>query len=239
MKIIPAIDLINGQCVRLEQGDYAKSKVYNADPLDQAKAFEDAGISYLHLVDLDGAKAGKVINYKIIESIASKTNLIIDFGGGVRTDQDVKIALESGASKLSLGSIAVKNKVLATDMIQNFGADKFILSADVKKDIVQINAWQDSGDLVIDDLIEQYAELGLNEVVCTDISKDGMMQGPGKDLYKRLISKYSKIRLIASGGVTEIQDLNELQAMGCEGAIIGKAIYEGSITLKQLEQYAN
>ena len=239
MKIIPAIDLINGQCVRLEQGDYAKSKVYNADPLDQAKAFEDAGISYLHLVDLDGAKAGKVINYKIIESIASKTNLIIDFGGGVRTDQDVKIALESGASKLSLGSIAVKNKVLATDMIQNFGADKFILSADVKKNIVQINAWQDSGDLVIDDLIEQYAELGLNEVVCTDISKDGMMQGPGKDLYKRLISKYSKIRLIASGGVTEIQDLNELQAMGCEGAIIGKAIYEGSITLKQLEQYAN
>ncbi|MDA8596174.1 1-(5-phosphoribosyl)-5-[(5-phosphoribosylamino)methylideneamino]imidazole-4-carboxamide isomerase [Flavobacteriaceae bacterium] len=239
MKIIPAIDLINGQCVRLEQGDYAKSKVYNADPLDQAKAFEDAGISYLHLVDLDGAKAGKVVNYKIIESIASKTNLIIDFGGGVRTDQDVKIALESGASKLSLGSIAVKNKVLATDMIQNFGADKFILSADVKKDIVQINAWQDSGDLVIDDLIEQYAELGLNEVVCTDISKDGMMQGPGKDLYKRLISKYSKIRLIASGGVTEIQDLNELQAMGCEGAIIGKAIYEGSITLKQLEQYAN
>ncbi|MGB0776585.1 MAG: 1-(5-phosphoribosyl)-5-[(5-phosphoribosylamino)methylideneamino]imidazole-4-carboxamide isomerase [Flavobacteriaceae bacterium] len=239
MKIIPAIDLINGQCVRLEQGDYAKSKVYNANPVDQAKAFEDAGISYLHLVDLDGAKAGKVVNYKIIESIASKTNLIIDFGGGIRSNQDVKIALESGASKLSLGSIAVKNEVLATDMIQNFGADKFILSADVKKDIVQINAWQESGDLVIDDLIEQYAELGLNEVVCTDISKDGMMQGPGKDLYKRLISKYSKIRLVASGGVTEIQDLNELQAMGCEGAIIGKAIYEGSITLKQLEQYAN
>ena len=239
MKIIPAIDLINGQCVRLEQGDYAKSKVYNANPVDQAKAFEDAGISYLHLVDLDGAKAGKVVNYKIIESIASKTNLIIDFGGGIRSNQDVKIALESGASKLSLGSIAVKNEVLATDMIQNFGADKFILSADVKKDIVQINAWQESGDLVIDDLIEQYAELGLNEVVCTDISKDGMMQGPGKDLYKRLISKYSKIRLIASGGVTEIQDLHELKAIGCEGAIIGKAIYEGSITLKQLEQYAN
>jgi len=239
MKIIPAIDLINGQCVRLEQGDYDKSKIYNANPLDQAKAFEDAGISYLHLVDLDGAKAGKIINYKIIESIASKTNLIIDFGGGIRSELDVRIALDSGATKLSLGSVTVKNEILAKNIIQQFGADKFILSADVKGDVVQINAWQESSELRIDDLLEQYIPLGLNEVVCTDISKDGMLQGPGTKLYRRLISKYSQIELIASGGVTNISDLEELGEMGCSGAIIGKALYEGSITLKELERYAN
>ena len=239
MRIIPAIDIIGGACVRLEQGDFSKHQTYNADPLDQAKQFEDHGMKFLHLVDLDGARSGKVINYKIIESIASKTNLHIDFGGGVRSLEDVRVVLESGAKQVSLGSVAVKKPELVDDLIQKYGTAPFILSADVKDGIIQINGWQDNAGVLLTDFVKKYGEKGILDVICTDISKDGMLSGPGMGIYKSLLQDFPATKLVASGGVSSYQDLDDLIELGCDGAIIGKAIYEGRIDLKTLEQYVD
>ncbi len=239
MEIIPAIDIIDGKCVRLTQGDYTQKKVYNENPLEVAKAFEDIGIRRLHLVDLDGAKKGEVINLKILESIASRTKLIIDFGGGIKKDADINNVFEAGASIATVGSIAIKNKELFFSWLQRFGPDKILLGADVKGEKIAINGWLETTDISVFDFINQNSEKGVVTLFCTDISKDGLLQGPSIDLYKKIKQKFPTINLIASGGVTTINDLTELKEIACSGAIVGKAIYEGRITMKQLMQYVN
>lgn len=235
MRIIPAIDIIEGKCVRLSKGDYSTKIVYNEDPLEVAKAFEDNGILYLHLVDLDGAKSRSIVNYKTLEKIASRTNLKIDFGGGIKSDKDVDIAFENGASQITGGSIAANNPTLFLSWLEKFGGEKLILGADCKNQMIATNGWLESSDLNVLDFIASYEKQGLQYTVCTDIDKDGMLDGPSIELYKEIINQ-SKIKLIASGGVTTMKDLDELKAIGCEAAIIGKAIYEGRITLKELRQ---
>ncbi len=239
MKIIPAIDIINGKCVRLTKGDYSTKKVYNEDPLEVAKLFEDHGIMYLHLVDLDGAKANSIINGKVLESISNNTNLIIDFGGGIKTTDAVKQAFELGATQITAGSIAAKNPVLVFDWIKEFGADKIILGADVNNRKIAIHGWQESTELELDEYIESYITNGVQSVICTDISKDGMLKGSSIELYQQLLAKFPTLKLIASGGVTSIEELSQLKLIGLDGAIIGKAIYEDKITLKQLEKHVN
>tara|TARA_B110000046_G_C12895381_1_gene356200 strand:+ start:134 stop:847 length:714 start_codon:yes stop_codon:yes gene_type:complete len=233
MKIIPAIDLIDGKCVRLSKGDYGTKKIYNENPLEVAKEFEDNGIEYLHLVDLDGAKSKRIVNYKTLERIASKTSLKIDFGGGLKSNNDLKIAFESGAQQITGGSIAAQKPELFKSWIQKYGGDKIILGADCLNRKIATNGWLKTTEIDVLDLIQEYEKQGIKSVICTDISKDGMMSGPSIALYKELISN-TKIQLIASGGVSNIEDLYELSALGCEGAIVGKAIYEGKVTLKQL-----
>jgi phosphoribosylformimino-5-aminoimidazole carboxamide ribotide isomerase len=234
MKIIPAIDLIDGKCVRLTQGDYGQKKVYNENPLEVARSFEDAGIKFLHLVDLDGAKSGKVINWHVVETLTTKTNLAIDFGGGIKTADEISRLLDAGIKQVNLGSIAVKNSNLVFEWIEKFGTEKIILSADVKDEVVQISGWQETASLSINDFIQLYSENGIKTVTCTDIATDGMLSGPNTMLYKKLLLKFPKIDWIASGGVSGIQDVVELKAAGVNGVIIGKAIYEGRITLHQL-----
>ncbi len=233
MKIIPAIDLIEGKCVRLSQGDFGTRKIYNENPLEVAKEFEDNGIEYLHLVDLDGAKSNKIVNYKTLERIASKTNLKIDFGGGLKSNNDLKIAFESGAQQITGGSIAAQKPELFTSWIQKYGGTKIILGADCLNRKIATNGWLQTTEIHVLELIEKYEKQGIQYVICTDISKDGMLSGPSIALYKDLISS-TNIKLIASGGVSNLEELYELKALGCEGAIVGKAIYEGKITLKQL-----
>ncbi len=233
MKIIPAIDLIDGKCVRLSKGDYGTKKIYNENPLEVAKEFEDNGIEYLHLVDLDGAKSKRIVNYKTLERIASKTSLKIDFGGGLKSNNDLKIAFESGAQQITGGSIAAQKPELFKSWIQKYGGDKIILGADCLNRKIATNGWLKTTEIDVLDLIQEYEKQGIKSVICTDISKDGMLSGPSIALYKELISN-TKIQLIASGGVSNIEDLYELSALGCEGAIVGKAIYEGKVTLKQL-----
>jgi len=233
MKIIPAIDLMEGKCVRLSQGDFDTRKIYNENPLEVAKEFEDNGIEYLHLVDLDGAKSNKIVNYKTLERIASKTNLKIDFGGGLKSNNDLKIAFESGAQQITGGSIAVQKPELFTSWIQKYGGTKIILGADCLNRKIATNGWLQTTEIDVLELIEKYEKQGIQYVICTDISKDGMLSGPSIGLYKDLISS-TNIKLIASGGVSNLEELHELKALGCEGAIVGKAIYEGKITLKQL-----
>jgi len=233
MKIIPAIDLMEGKCVRLSQGDFDTRKIYNENPLEVAKEFEDNGIEYLHLVDLDGAKSNKIVNYKTLERIASKTNLKIDFGGGLKSNNDLKIAFESGAQQITGGSIAVQKPELFTSWIQKYGGTKIILGADCLNRKIATNGWLQTTEIHVLELIEKYEKQGIQYVICTDISKDGMLSGPSIALYKDLIST-TNIKLIASGGVSNLEELYELKALGCEGAIVGKAIYEGKITLKQL-----
>jgi phosphoribosylformimino-5-aminoimidazole carboxamide ribotide isomerase len=233
MRIIPAIDIIDGKCVRLTKGDYSTKKTYNENPLEVAIEFEANGIEYLHLVDLDGAKSNQIINYKVLEQIASKTNLKIDFGGGLKSDKDVEIAFQSGANQITGGSIAVKNSAVFRNWITKYGADKIILGADCNNRKIATSGWLESSELDVVDFIKQYEQEGIKHVVCTDISKDGMLQGASNDLYKEIIKK-TKVRLVASGGVSCINDLLLLQQMGCEGAIVGKAIYEGKILLKDL-----
>ena len=233
MKIIPAIDLMEGKCVRLSQGDFDTRKIYNENPLEVAKEFEDNGIEYLHLVDLDGAKSNKIVNYKTLERIASKTNLKIDFGGGLKSNNDLKIAFESGAQQITGGSIAVQKPELFTSWIQKYGGTKIILGADCLNRKIATNGWLQTTEIDVLELIEKYERQGIQYVICTDISKDGMLSGPSIGLYKDLISS-TNIKLIASGGVSNLEELYELKALGCEGAIVGKAIYEGKITLKQL-----
>lgn len=236
MRIIPAIDIIDGKCVRLSQGDYDSKKIYNEDPLEVALEFQDNGIQYLHLVDLDGAKAGQVINYKVLEKLANRTDLQIDFGGGIRTDNDVRIALESGAKQITGGSVAVKDRALFLSWLEAYGADRIILGADARDRKIAVSGWLDSTEEKLSDFIKAYQRQGVQYVISTDISKDGMLQGPAFDLYKELMEESPEIKLIASGGVSSMKDLELLAEAGLEGAIVGKAIYEGHITLKELSK---
>jgi phosphoribosylformimino-5-aminoimidazole carboxamide ribotide isomerase len=237
MRIIPAIDIIDGKCVRLSKGDYNTQKIYNEHPLEVAKAFESHGINYLHVVDLDGAKNGQITNYKILEQLASKTNLKIDFGGGLKSDADLKIAFECGASQITGGSIAVKNPELFQQWISSYGAERIILGADQNNGKIAVSGWTETSELELVPFIQAYIQKGITTVICTDISKDGMLEGPNVALYQQLITEIPALQLIASGGITHLSDLQKVAAVGCEGAIIGKAIYEGIISLKQLEQY--
>ncbi|WP_422091929.1 1-(5-phosphoribosyl)-5-[(5-phosphoribosylamino)methylideneamino]imidazole-4-carboxamide isomerase [Tenacibaculum ovolyticum] len=236
MRIIPAIDIIEGKCVRLTKGDYATKKIYNENPVEVAKEFEDNGIEYLHLVDLDGAKSQHIVNYKILEQIAAKTSLKIDFGGGLKSDDDLRIAFDNGASQITGGSIAVKNPEVFTGWFAKYGADKIILGADCINRKIATHGWLETSEIDVIDFIKQYEKIGLKNTICTDVAKDGMLQGASVDLYQEILSK-SAINLIASGGVSKIEDLFRLKEIGCEGAILGKAIYENRISLKQLQNF--
>ncbi len=261
MRIIPAIDIIDGKCVRLTKGDYDTKRVYNENPLEVAKQFEDSGIEYLHLVDLDGAKAKQIINHKILEGIATKTNLKIDFGGGLKRNEDLKIAFDSGANQITGGSIAVKKPYVFENWIANYGSGKIILGADCNNSKIAVSGWQEESNFEVIPFIKSYQEKGIEYVISTDISKDGMLEGPSFELYNRILKECSvisskveksqtskkdlstpleetsSIKLIASGGISKIDELPKLQEMGCEGVIIGKAIYENRISLKQLEKF--
>ena len=235
MRIIPAIDIIDGKCVRLTKGDYATQKIYNENPLEVAKAFEENGIQYLHLVDLDGAKSKHIVNYKVLETIAKNTSLKIDFGGGIKSNKDVKIAFESGAAQITGGSIAVQNPELFLEWVNSYGAEKIILGADAHNRKIATQGWLESSEKDVVQFIADYEQKGLNYVVCTDIAKDGMLQGTSNELYREILQK-TKVKLIASGGVSSIKDVLELIVLGCEGVIIGKAIYEGKIKLEELRK---
>lgn len=236
MKIIPAIDIIDGKCVRLSKGNYNSQITYNQNPLEVAKTYEDHGIEFLHLVDLDGAKSNHIINYSVLEIIASKTNLKIDFGGGIKTENDVNLAFNSGANQVTCGSVAVKQPEIFCDWILNYGSEKIILGADVRGKYVATDGWINTSNQTIFDFINFYKNKGIETVTCTDISKDGMLEGPSFKLYSKIIDAYN-INLVASGGVSEYDDILKLDDMGCYGIIIGKAIYENKISLKQLENF--
>lgn len=246
MRIIPAIDIIDGKCVRLSKGDYSTKKIYNENPLEVAKEFEAHGIQYLHLVDLDGAKSKHIVNHKVLEEIASKTTLKIDFGGGLKTDADLKVAFECGANQITGGSIAVKDPKTFKSWLQQYGNEKIILGADAKNEMVAISGWMEDSNEELIPFIQKYVEEGISYVICTDISKDGMLQGPAFDLYRKILNDTTMpgraqsrpaLKLLASGGISTFQELPELVEIGCEGVIIGKAIYENRITLKQLENF--
>ena len=243
MRIIPAIDIIDGKCVRLSKGDYSTKIIYNENPLEVAKEFEAHGIEYLHLVDLDGAKSSQIVNYKILEQIASKTKLKIDFGGGLKSDADLKIAFESGANQITGGSIAVKNRAIFEKWIAEYGADKIILGADATNEKVAVSGWLEDSNEDLIPFIQDYQNKGIQYVICTDIAKDGMLEGPSFDLYAKILEQCNvkssgvEIKLIASGGISTFDELPKLAELGCEGTIIGKAIYEGRILMKQLEEF--
>ncbi|SFD08388.1 1-(5-phosphoribosyl)-5-[(5-phosphoribosylamino)methylideneamino]imidazole-4-carboxamide isomerase [Algibacter pectinivorans] len=243
MRIIPAIDIIDGKCVRLTKGDYDTKKIYNENPLEVAKMFEGSGIEYLHLVDLDGAKAKHIVNYKVLEQIASKTKLKIDFGGGLKTNEDLHIAFNSGARQITGGSIAVKDAETFEGWISKYGGNKIILGADSDAGKISISGWMEQSKEDVIPFIKGYQKKGIQYVICTDISKDGMLEGPSFDLYKEIIDSCSNsssgqsIKLIASGGISHIDELPKLIELGCEGVIIGKAIYENRIKLHQLEKF--
>lgn len=237
MRIIPAIDIIEGKCVRLSKGDYNTKIIYNENPLEVAKSFEAHGIEYLHLVDLDGAKSSRIVNYKILEQIATKTSLKIDFGGGLKSDDDLKIAFESGVNQITGGSIAVKNRAIFEKWIAEYGSDKIILGADANNEKVAVSGWLEDSNEDLIPFIQEYQTKGIEYVICTDIAKDGMLEGPSFDLYKKILSEAKDVKLIASGGISTFDELPKLAELGCEGTIIGKAIYEGRISLKQLEKY--
>lgn len=236
MEIIPAIDIIDGKCVRLTQGDYNRKVVYHDEPLEMAMKFEDHGIKRLHLVDLDGAREGKVRNWKVLESLASKTGMIIDFGGGIKSEDDVNIVFNSGASLATIGSVAVKDENEFIKWIAKFGPGKFFLGADVREEKLSIHGWKEQTEISIFDFIRKYQQYGIQQVFCTDIAKDGAMEGPSFKLYERIISEFPGLQLVASGGVSKMKDLYELDALGLSGAIVGKAIYEGAIELKDLKK---
>jgi phosphoribosylformimino-5-aminoimidazole carboxamide ribotide isomerase len=237
MELIPAIDIIDGKCVRLTEGDYSQKKVYREDPLEVAKEFEAAGIRRLHLVDLDGAKASTVVNWKVLEKIAGQTNLLIDFGGGIKNDEAIHLAFNSGASQVTAGSIAAKEPKLVRNWLSEFGTEKIILGADVKNEMIAVNGWKETTALKLDDFLEDYRKDGMKYVVCTDISKDGKLQGPSFELYQKITENFPWYNLIASGGVRDMQDVQKLKEMNLYGVIIGKALYEGRITLKELSDY--
>ncbi len=237
MNLIPAIDLIEGKCVRLTKGDYTQMKVYNQDPLEMALMFQDAGIKYLHLVDLDGAKAQHIVNWKVLEKISSKTKLIIDFGGGIKSDKDIEISFNSGAHKITAGSIAVKNKPKVIEWIARFSSEKIILGADVNNEQIAVSGWQEQTTINLFEFLEEYIQNGVKYCICTDIAKDGMLQGPSIDLYKKIVKKNASLHLIASGGISSVNDLEQLKEAGLYGAIIGKAIYEGKISLKEISMF--
>jgi len=245
MRIIPAIDIIEGKCVRLTKGDYNTKKVYSENPVETAKQFEASGIEYLHIVDLDGAKASHIINYRVLEQIASNTNLKIDFGGGLKTNEDLHVAFESGANQITGGSVAVKHPAVFESWIAEYGSDKIILGADCNNENIAFNGWQEESELKVIPFIQDYQSRGIQYVICTDIAKDGMLEGPSFDLYKNILNNCmlvraesrTNIKLIASGGISTFDELPKLAELGCEGVIIGKAIYENRISLKQLENY--
>ena len=234
MRIIPAIDIIEGKCVRLSKGDYATKKIYNEDPLEVAQQFEDAGLSYLHLVDPDGAKAKHIVNWKVLERLATKTQLKIDFGGGIKSDEDLRIAFESGARQITGGSIAVKEPVKFTGWITAYGADKIILGADAMEGKIAVSGWQEESELEIERFIQEYVSKGIEYVISTDIAKDGMLEGPSFELYASILKQLPDLKLIASGGGSKLDDVIKLKEGGREGAIVGKAIYENKIELADL-----
>ena len=234
MKIVPAIDIIGGQCVRLSEGDFNTKKIYYSDPLDAAIAFEKAGLEQLHLVDLDGARSGQVVHWDILERIASGTNLKIDFSGGIKTEAHVERAVSSGATQVTIGSLAVKDPDTVKGWIHEYGPDRIILGADVKGEHIAIHGWQDVSELTIFNFLEDYLGAGAKWFLCTDVAKDGRLQGPSTSLYRKILSRFSGIQLIASGGVSDMDDLVELRNSGCASAIVGKAIYEGKVELEEL-----
>jgi phosphoribosylformimino-5-aminoimidazole carboxamide ribotide isomerase len=232
--IIPAIDIIDGKCVRLTKGDFSAKKIYNENPLEVALQFQASGFNRLHLVDLDGAKAGSVKNWKVLESITSKTNLAIDFGGGLKSEKDLEIVFNSGARWATVGSIAVENEPEFSNWIETYGPEKFLLGADVKGQNVAIKGWVEISTISVFDLVEKYSAKGIKQIFCTDIAKDGMLQGPAIELYRQIIEKFPSIELIASGGVSSIEDVIQLKKIGCSGIIIGKALYEGLLSIPEL-----
>lgn len=239
MQIIPAIDIIDGKCVRLTEGDYATQKIYNENPLEVAKAFEDAGFSRVHVVDLDGAKAGKVRNWKVLEAVAGKTGMAVDFGGGIKTSADVDIVFNAGAQWATIGSLAVKDEKTFVQWLQQYGAAKFMLGADVRDEKITIGGWLETTDINILDFIGNYLQQGVQQIFCTDVSKDGKLEGPAIDLYKKILKAHPAPAIIASGGVSNIKDVADLAEAGCGGVIIGKAIYENRVSLQELQAYNN
>jgi phosphoribosylformimino-5-aminoimidazole carboxamide ribotide isomerase len=237
IELIPAIDIIDGKCVRLSKGDYDTKKVYNENPLEVALEFEAHGIKRLHVVDLDGAKAGKIINHKVLEAIAGKTSLVVDFGGGLKTTNDLRIAFECGAQMVTGGSIAVKNPTEFESWIELYGAGKIILGSDAKDRKIAVSGWLETSELDLFNFLEGYIAKGITKTICTDISKDGMLQGPSTDLYKEILQHFPDLFLIASGGVSSLKDIEELQKAGVPAVIFGKAIYEGRISMKELERH--
>ncbi|MDP1817178.1 MAG: 1-(5-phosphoribosyl)-5-[(5-phosphoribosylamino)methylideneamino]imidazole-4-carboxamide isomerase [Leadbetterella sp.] len=237
IQVIPAIDIIDGKCVRLTQGDYEQKKIYNEDPAEVAKEFEDAGIKRLHLVDLDGAKEKRIINHKVLEKIANSTKLIIDFGGGIQSDEDIQKAFDFGAKMITGGSIAVKNQEMFLGWLEKFGPEKIILGADAKDEMIAISGWQESTKVSVFDFIQEYLKKGIKYTISTDVAKDGLLQGPSFELYEKMQAKFSDLHIIASGGVSEMKDLEKLNDQGVFGVIVGKAIYEGKIGLKELEKF--
>src|SRR4030095_13011377 len=235
--VIPAIDIMDGKCVRLEQGDYSKVSLYHKKPLEVARKFEDAGLVRLHLVDLDGAKAGSVRNWKVLETIAGKTSLIIDFSGGIKSEKSGECVLNAGALLATIGSVAVKQEEEFVRWLLKFGVDKFLLGADVKNEKIAVSGWQETTEVWIYDFIQKYVDHGLTQIFCTDVSKDGKLEGPAIELYKNIIMKFPGLRLIASGGVRSVEDLEKLKEVGCKAAIVGKAIYENRITLQELKMF--
>jgi phosphoribosylformimino-5-aminoimidazole carboxamide ribotide isomerase len=236
MKIIPAIDIIDGKCVRLSKGDYNTKKIYNEDPVEVAKEFESFGIQFLHLVDLDGAQSKHIVNQKVLEDIARSTSLHIDFGGGLKTQQDIETAFNSGAKQITLGSIAVQNPEFCYHAIEKYGVEKIILGADFDHRKIKTSGWQEESDKDIIDFILQYQKKGIQSAICTDISKDGMLEGPSTGLYIEILYK-TAVQLTASGGISGIKDVHKMKDIGCSGTIIGKAIYEGKISLQQLQNF--
>lgn len=237
IELIPAIDIIDGKCVRLSQGDYNTRKVYNENPLEVAKEFEANGIRRLHVVDLDGAKSSHVVNYRVLDMIASRTSLIIDFGGGIKTDEDLLIAFENGAQMVTLGSIAVKKPDLFKKWLQQYGSEKIILGADVKDNHISINGWKEESQQELIPFLTDYTNEGVRKVLCTDISRDGMLQGPSIELYKQMMKEFPEMHLIASGGVSCLQDIINLDEARIPAVVFGKALYEGRITMKDLNRF--
>jgi phosphoribosylformimino-5-aminoimidazole carboxamide ribotide isomerase len=237
IEIIPAIDVIDGKCVRLSQGDYQTQKIYNESPVEVAIQFEAAGMRKLHMVDLDGAKQGRIINLKTLEAVALQTSLKIDFGGGIKATEDVQSVYNAGATFINIGSIAVKQPQLVEEWITKFGAGKILLGADVKDENIMISGWQQSANVNIINYISAYISKGIKNIFCTDISRDGLLQGTAVDLYKKILIAFPQLNLIASGGVASIADVEILETAGCSGVIIGKALYEGKIQMTELKKY--
>ncbi len=237
IRIIPAIDIIDGKCVRLSEGDFNTKKVYYNDPLDVAKMFEDNGVQFLHMVDLDGARQKRVINYKVLERVANATNLTIDFGGGVQSDEDINIAFECGAQAITAGSVMVKDEHLAFQWLDKYGADKIILGADVKDGAIAVSGWQEKSELELIPFLEKQTKQGFKSVICTDVSKDGLLKGPAFELYDEIKEAFPDLFLVASGGVSKMDDIEKLNEHAIDAVIVGKAIYEGNILLKDLEPF--
>ena len=237
MQIIPAIDIIEGKCVRLTEGDYAQKKIYNEDPLEVAKAFEGIGLMRLHLVDLDGAKAGEVVNWKVLERLANQTQLKIDFGGGIKTEATLKTVLDTGATYATIGSLAVKSPEIFQEWIARFGAKVFMLGADVFEEKIAIGGWLEKTNITVFDFMKSYMQKGVKQIFCTDIKKDGKLEGPSIELYQKILEQFPDLQLIASGGVSSLDDLIQLEEIGCSAAIVGKAIYENKITISELANF--